>query len=99
MLEKSSSEAGRRFHMFFKQWRKLKGAVADVTQNIGQVSAAGELNESASSSLKAAASKVDGEKQKIMNLICMLSAVQALCRPLAPGETRAMLVKRVGAGL
>ena len=99
LLEKSNSKAGRRFHMFFKQWRKLKGAVADVTQNIGQVSAAGELNESVSNSLKAAASKVDGEKQTILNLIGTLSSVQALCRPLAPGETRAMLVKRVGAGL
>jgi uncharacterized protein YukE len=99
LLENSSGETGRRFHVFFKQWRKLKDGLADVTQNIGQVSAAGELNESVSSSLKAAASKVDGEKQKILNLIGTLSAVQALCRPLAPGETRAMLVKRVRAGL
>jgi hypothetical protein len=39
------------------------------------------------------------EKQLILNQMGELSAVQALCRPLNPGEFRGTLAKRVQAGL
>ena len=99
LYDAACGDDGRKYHLTLKQWKKLRSSVADVLTNLGHFAAAGEPVDDDQLKLKQIAAKVDEESQRVLSLIGELSAVQALCRPLAPGETRVMLAKRVSTGL
>ena len=49
--------------------------------------------------LKALGDDIQTKKQSVLDLMGEVTTVQALCRPLQPGETRKAIASRVSAGL
>lgn len=94
----ASGPTAAKFHVVYKKWRKLR-SVPDSILKLAEQFGPYLGIEFDMTVLKVADAAIHDRKEEILNYMGELSAVQVLARPLAPGEVRANVAKRVADGL
>lgn len=100
MLDATQEPTVKQFHSNYKAWRKLGGALQDAIKHSEAYSSiANKTLPHEQDAVKDVINDYTKHHQNVLDFMAEISTVQALCRPLQPGENRAVIAKRVSVGL